>query len=218
MQALHHVESAIHHAICLADEAEDLLMMELAKSLRHLASLVSEQLEAALRGLDRVEEVKKGRALAHDLLSAAYGALTCQMGEVLDSQSLRKLTPGGHLDVVERTRYRLRRLSAMKSTDAVADLRLEHERALADYERAVDRYLEICTATNHDRQMAVAKSQMLRMELETAKKRLLAKAKVGGDAHRRIKRRTVRTKRPAWLNREFRDIWQAQVDEMKKAA
>jgi hypothetical protein len=218
MQALHHVENAIHHAQCLADEAEDLNLVTMAKTLRHMAKVVSEQLELALVGMDQVVEIKKARNLAQDLLGAAYGALSCRVAESLPEQDAQCLVPTGHLNVAERTRFRLRRLGAMNKTDAVQDLIVEHERALKDYERAVDRYLITCTEANRNRQMAVAKSQLLRMELETAKKRLLAQAKLGGDAYQRIKRRAVRTKKPNWLDREVRKAWQLQIQEVKRAA
>jgi hypothetical protein len=218
MQALHHVENAIHHAQCLADEAEDLELRALSATLRKMSEVVSSQLELALRGMDEVIEVKKSRNLAQDLLSAAYGALSCRITETLPEGEAHALVPTGHLNVAERTRFRLRRLFALENSDAVQDLIVEHQRALADYERAVDCYLETCTRANRNRQMAVAKSQLLRMELENAKKRLLAKARLGGDAYLRIKRRTVRTKKPNWLDHEVQKAWQLQIEEVKRAA
>lgn len=203
MRCLQHVAAAVRHAEHLADEADDLELTDLARRLRALAALVARDLDEAVRLLDDVEPAREARALAHDALSSVYGETTLRLDADLPKAQVALLSPGGHLDVVERVRYRLRRLEARGDDIGVAaEVRTDLERALFAYDTTVDAYLMACAQAQAKKDAAVVESQALRLELEKAKHRLLAKAAAGSDAWKRIKRRPVRTKRARFVDHE----------------
>jgi hypothetical protein len=201
MRSLHHVASAIRHAEHLADEAEDLAMTDLSARLRTLGAIVALDLERAVRILEDVEPARDARALAHQSLSSVYGEATLRLETSLPRGEVSRLSPGGHLDVVERVRYRLRRLETRDDEDQVLiDVRTDLERALFAYDTTIDAYLLACAEAQATKDAVVVESQALRLELERAKHRLLAKAEAGSEAWKRIKRRPVRTKRARFID------------------
>ena len=199
LHALRHVSSAIHHAEGLADEADDLGVAELATRLRAHGRVVLDDLEQACRAIDDVEPARLGRERSHEVLTAVYNDVTLQIERLLSPEQSSRLSPGGHLDVVERARYRLRRMPE-RGDSAYLDVRALLERAVFHYDTAVDGYLSGCADAQTKKDRALVMSQALRLELERAKHTLLVRAEPQSDAWRRIKRRTVRTKRARWLD------------------
>lgn len=204
MQALRHVSSAIDHADRLADEADELGAPSLADELRdrgrHLAGL----LEDALAALDRVGPAKELRQRAHAALGGVYAEITLDLARVLPPEEAGRLSPGGHLDVAERARFRLRRLLAKDL--ALAPLAARLQAALGSYDKAVDAYLLASAEAASAQEAAVCESQRFRLDLERAKLQLLSRAEVGSEVYQRIKRRAVRTKRARWLQAEAREL------------
>lgn len=199
LHALRHVSSAVHHAEALADEADDLCVVELSARLRARAASVEADLEAAVRAVDGVAPLREARARSHGMLLAVYGEVTHEIERLFAPEEASKLSPGGNLDVAERLRFRLRHLP-QTGADALLDVRVLLERALFDYDNAVDAYLIGCADAQSKKDRAIVKSQALRMELERAKHTLLVRAEPKTAAWVRIKRRTVRTKRARWLD------------------
>lgn len=199
--SLRHVETAIRHAETLAEEAEALGAVQLSKRLAESALNLAQDLEEASAVLDLVEPARESRGLAHRSLQSLYNDVTCQIEERGCPKTLARLTPGGYLDVVERTRYRVRRLSEAEEP-ALLRMRDQIERALLAYETCVDAYLLTAGDAQVKRDGVIAKSQLLRVSLERAKCHLLTLAPAGSPQWQRIKRRAVRTKRPRWLTRE----------------
>lgn len=199
LQALRHVSSAIRHAEILADEAEDLGDGALSQRLRERARDLAVDLDRAVEVLDEVGPARQARALAHDMLTSLYGDLTLRLEQALSPERASRLSPGGHLDVVERARFRFRHL-ALPHDDSLIAVREELGAALGRYDAAVDAYLIVCADAQARKDEVVVRSQALRLELERAKQRLLVLAPAGGDAWQRIKRRAVRTKRARWLD------------------
>ncbi|OGQ21504.1 MAG: hypothetical protein A2138_14850 [Deltaproteobacteria bacterium RBG_16_71_12] len=199
LQSLRHVASAVRHAEVLADEAEDLEETALATRLRARGRELAADLERAVEVLDDVEPARQARAVAHEGLGALYGDVTMRLEAQLSPERASRLSPGGHLDVVERARFRFRHLAA-HADERLAAVREEIGAALARYDAAVDAYLIVCAEAQSKKDEAVVKSQALRLELERVKQRLLLLAPAGGEAWRRIKRRAVRTKRARWLD------------------
>lgn len=199
--ALRHVETAIRHAESLAEEAESLDADQLAARLSDAARRLAEELAEASSMLDLVEPARASRALAHRSLQSLYNDITCQIEERGCPKTLARLTPGGHLDVVERTRYRVRRLCEADDP-ALLRMRDQIERGLLAYETCVDAYLLTSGEAQLKRDGVIAKSQLLRVTLERAKCHLLTLAPAGTAQWQRIKRRAVRTKRPRWLSRD----------------
>lgn len=199
--SLRHVETAIRHAESLADEAESLGANALAQRLAAGAADLATALEEAVTALDLVEPSREARGLAHRSLQSLYNDITCQIEERGCPKTLARLTPGGHLDVVERSRYRVRRLSADYEGELLR-MRDQIERGLLAYETCVDAYLLAAGDAQVKKDGAIAKSQLLRVALERAKCHLLTLAPAGSSQWQRIKRRAVRTKRPRWLTRE----------------
>jgi hypothetical protein len=201
LQALRHVETAIRHAESLAEEARDLREPALADPLEAAARELSAELEAACQALEEVEPAREARQLAHRALQSLYDDASLRIEERGDPRELARLTPGGYLDVSERIRFRLRRLE-QESEPELLRLRDELERGLLAYETCVDAYLLAAGRAQVMKDGAVAQSQVFRLALERAKARLLTLAPAGSPTWQRIKRRTVRTKRPHWLTRE----------------
>jgi hypothetical protein len=199
LQALRHVSSAIRHAEIFADEAEDLGDGALATRLRERARGLTVDLDRAVELLDEVAPARDARATAHVALAALYGELTLRLEELLGPARASRLSPGGHLDVVERARFRFRHLGSEDHAGA-RSVREELGAALGGYDAAVDAYLIVCADAQGRKDEVVVRSQALRLELERAKQRLLVKAPTGGEAWQRIKRRAVRTKRARWLD------------------
>lgn len=199
--ALRHVETAICHAESLAEEASSLDAAHLARRLSEASSRLSEELAEAVALLDLIEPARDSRGLAHRSLQSLYNDITCQIEERGCPLTLARLTPGGHLDVVERMRYRVRRLSEADDPELLR-MRDQIERALLAYETCVDAYLLTAGEAVMKRDGVIAKSQLLRVTLERAKCHLLTVAPAGSAQWQRIKRRAVRTKRPRWLTRE----------------
>lgn len=197
MHALKHVSSAVDHAERLAEEAEELSAVELAGGLRTEALALSRLLDRALQALDRVSPAREARQRAHQALSDKYAELTFELSARLPAEEASRLSPGSHLDVAERARFRLRRL--MARDPSLADLCAELSGALLTYERAVDAFLLAAADAAATRERAVLESQRFRLTLERAKLSLLGRAEVGSEAWRRIKRRAVRTRPAAWL-------------------
>jgi hypothetical protein len=201
LHALRHVSSAVSHAEALADEAEDLGAHVVAQRLRERASLVGADLDAAVTAIDDVAPSRDARARAHLELNAVYNEVTMRLEQLFPPEVASRLSPGGHLDVAERARFRQRHLPRPDVVnEALEDARALLERALFAYDAAVDAYLEACAAAQSKKDKAVVKSQALRVELERAKQALLVQAPVDSDVYRRIRRRTVRTKRARWLD------------------
>lgn len=219
MRSLHHVAAAIQHAEHLADEADDLGQADLARRLRALAGLVARDLEQAVRLLDDVEPARDARLLAHHSLAAVYGEATLRLDGALPKAHLALLTPGGHLDVVERVRYRLRRLDARADDEGpAADVRDDLDRALHAYDTTVDAYLFACAEAQAKKDAVIVESQALRLELERAKHRLLTTAETGSDAWKRIKRRAVRTKRARFVDHGVVASFLAAAEPTDRAA
>ncbi len=202
--SLRHVETAIRHAESLAEEAESLGALQLSRRLLEAAGTLARDLEEASAVLELVEPARESRGLAHRSLQSLYNDVTCQIEERGCPKTLARLTPGGYLDVVERTRYRVRRLSETEDA-ALLRLRDQIERSLLAYETCVDAYLLTASDAQVKRDGVIAKSQLLRVSLERAKCHLLTLAPAGSPQWHRIKRRAVRTKRPRWLTREHGD-------------
>ncbi len=199
LHALRHVSSAVRHADALADEAQDLGCKEIAARLRERARSVSADLDAAIQAIEEIDPARAARERCHGVLTSVYADATLQLERVLPPEEASRLSPGGHLDVSERVRFRLRRMPD-DALDAVLDVKALLDRALFTYDAAVDGYLAACADAQSKKDRAVIKSQALRVELERAKHTLLVRADPDGDAWRRIKRRTVRTKRARWLD------------------
>lgn len=202
--SLRHVETAIRHAESLAEEAESLGAHPLSQQLASAAQELARELHEASEMLDLVEPARESRALAHRSLQSLYNDVTCRIEDRGCPKTLARLTPGGYLDVVERTRYRVRRMSETDDADLLR-LRDQIERALLAYETCVDAYLITAGEAQVKRDGVIAKSQLLRVTLERAKCHLLTLAPAGSPQWARIKRRAVRTKRPRWLTRETVD-------------
>lgn len=204
MNSLRHVSTAVGHAEALADEAEELERSDLAARLRVRARALSHLLDAALTAQERVLPTREARVLGHHELTHLYDDVTGVIDDALRPEDAARLSPGGYLDVAERTRFRLRRLQDPRSP---VEERVAHElhRGLCAYETCVDAYLLATADARGLSERAVAESQLLRTELERAKRHLLTLAPVGGEAWRRIKRRAVRTKKPRWLLRAGED-------------
>jgi hypothetical protein len=206
LHALRHVSSAVHHAEALADEAEDLGNLALAARLRERAAAVAADLEAAVQAIDDVTPARDQRARAHLSLNSVYGEVTLRLEQIFAPEVASRLSPGGHLDVAERARFRQRHLPPRPASphagaeEALEDLRALLERALFSYDAAVDDYLLACADAQSKKDRVIVKSQALRVELERAKQGLLIQAPVDSDVYKRIRRRTVRTKRARWLD------------------
>lgn len=194
LHSLKHVSSAIEHAERLADEAEDLGLKDLADALSDRSRLLARRLDDALLAHERVPPAREGRLKAHLSLSDRYAELSFELARALSPEEASRLTPGSHLDVAERARYRLRNLVATHAglTPMAAGL----QASLTAYDRAVDHYLRASAEAAFTKERALQGSQEFRLALERAKLTLLTEAETGSDAWRRIKRRTVRT-RPA---------------------
>jgi hypothetical protein len=199
LHALRHVSSAVHHAEALADEADDLGAALLATRLRKRGVEVASDLESAVQGIDDIAPACDERKRAHEMLNAVYAEVTLRLEEVLSPVEASRLSPGGHLDVAERARFRMRHLPSV-GDEALLDARALLDRALFTYDTSVDGYLMACAEAQSRKDRAIITSQALRLELERAKHGLLVQAPTGSDAYRRIKRRTVRTKRARWLD------------------
>jgi hypothetical protein len=195
LKSLRHVSAAIHHAELFADEAEDLGEKEVAVYLRERAAQLGAQLESALAAIDDVEPLRLARQRAHVTLAGAFHESTVTLERILPQDQVMRLLSGGHLDVVERVRFRLRNLPR-----DVDDVRALLERALFAYDSAVDLYLLTCGEAQGRKERVIVESQALRLELERTKQRLLLRAGDDSAAYKRIKRRAVRTKRPRWVN------------------
>lgn len=204
LHALRHVSSAVRHAEALADEAEDLGNLPLAARLRTRAAAVAADLEAAVQAIDDVIPARDERVRAHASLNSIYGDATVRLEQIFAPEVASQLSPGGHLDVAERARFRQRHLPgtapSASNAEAFEDVRALLERALFSYDAAVDAYLFACAAAQSKKDRVIVKSQALRLELERAKHGLLVQAPVGSDVYKRIRRRTVRTKRARWLD------------------
>jgi hypothetical protein len=198
LHALRHVSSAVAHAEALADEADDLEVFDLAIRLRARAATVVQDLDEAVASIEAIEPLRVVRERSHDMLDVAYAACTLRIDQSLRPEDAARLSPGTHLDVVERVRFRLRHMP--KSSEALLDARTLLERELFGYEDAVDAFLMGCAAAMAHKDRAVVRSQALRLELERAKHALLGRAEPQSDAWRRIKKRAVRTKRARWLD------------------
>ncbi|MFZ9886621.1 MAG: hypothetical protein ACO3JL_03870 [Myxococcota bacterium] len=195
---LRHVESALEHCAVLVTEARSLGATALAHKLEDQGHFVEEALRSAEAALDEVEPARRARQLAHHALESLYNETSSRLEELGCSKTLARLAPGGQLDVVERMRYRLRRL--MHSDEAVfVRLRDEVERGLLAYETCVDVYLLAAGEARLFREQAVSASQLLRLALERAKRQLLTLASPGSEVWLRVRRRCVRTKPPRWL-------------------
>lgn len=202
IHALRYVSTAVHHAEALAGEADDLGAAQLAQRLRATARDVTGDLEAAVAAIDEVLPAADVRKRAHEMLTAVYAEVTMRLEERFHPEEASRLSPGGHLDVAERARYRLRHLpeSGDGVTDTVRDCRALLTKALFTYESAVDTYLNTCALAQSRKDRALVKSQALRIELERAKHGLLVQAPMGSDIYKRLKKRTVRTKRARWID------------------
>ena len=200
LHALRHVSNAVHQAEALAGEAEDLGAHDLATRLRSRAAEVAADLEAAVQAVDDVSPASDARKRTHEMLSVAYSEVTLRIEQVTSPEDSSRLSPGGHLDVVERVRYRLRQLRHDNDSEGIRDARALLERALFLYDASIDVYLMSCAAAQSKKDCALVKSQALRIELERAKHGLLVTAPPGSDIYKRIKRLTVRTKRARWLD------------------
>jgi hypothetical protein len=199
LHSLRHVAMAVRHGEILADEADDLFEHDLARRLRGRAAAIASDVEDAVAAFDLIAPMKQARLRAHAALEAMYQEITVRLARVLSPDELSRLSPGGYLDVVERTRFRMRRF-AFDTREPVVLPRADLGAALAEYDDAVDGYLVACADAQGKKDRAVVRSQALRVELEAAKARLLVKADVDSDAWKRIKRRAVRTKRARWLD------------------
>jgi hypothetical protein len=199
LHALRHVSNAVHQAEALAGEADDLGATQLALRLRASAAEVATELEAAVQAVDDVGPASEARKRTHEMLSVAYSEVTLRIEQATSPEDSSRLSPGGHLDVVERVRYRLRQLRD-ESSEELRDVRALLERALFAYDSSIDDYLMACAAAQTKKDCALVKSQALRIELERAKHGLLMHAPTGSDSYKRIKRLTVRTKRARWLD------------------
>ena len=197
IRALKHVAAALKHAELLADEAEDLGEMEITRRIRLWVSNLSLVLDDAESLYENIDPLREYRALAHDVLAAVYGDATLRLEQRLPVDAVAQLTPGGHLDVVERVRYRLRHLP--QEGPAVA-VRAQLETALATYDACVDMYLGTSSEAQAKKDAAVIRSQAMRIELERVKHALLLRAPPGSEAWKRIKARAVRTKRARWID------------------
>jgi hypothetical protein len=198
LHALRYVASAVRHAETLADEAEDLGVLDLAHRLRRQATELTADLDGALHGLEDIDSLRATRERAYETLVATYLEGTLDLERLCDAGEASLWSPGGHVDVAERARYRMRRLPSDRPE--LNDVRALLERSLFAYESAVDAFLASWATTQSRRDRAVARSQVLRVELERAKHALLRKAEPGTEAWRRIRRRIVRTKRARWLD------------------
>lgn len=195
---LRHVESALEHCAVLVTEAYSLGATSLANKLEDQGHFVEEALRAAEAAFDEVEPARRARQLAHHALESLYNETSSRLEELGCSKTLARLAPGGQLDVVERMRYRLRRLLTCDETVFVR-LRDEVERGLLAYETCVDVYLLAAGEARLCREQAVSSSQLLRLSLERAKRQLLTLAPPGSEQWLRLRRRCVRTKPPRWL-------------------
>jgi GAF domain-containing protein len=197
MQSLDHVSNAITHARALAEEAETLDDGVTAAQLRVLADGLRETLDAALEAFERTAPMQEGRAMGHRALASFFDEICGRIEEEAPAAAANRILPAGRLDVAERARFVCRRLEHERE-GALRALREELERGLLAYETCVDAYLSTARSARALRDAAIGESQLVRVELERAKRRLLARAPVGSEAWRRIKRRAVRTKRPQW--------------------
>ena len=201
IHSLKHVSTAIEHAERFAEEAEELGQMEMAKGLLYRARILSQRLNEALMAHEKIGPAREARQRAHLALSNQYAEMTLEIETQLPVALAARLNPGSHLDVAERARFRLRHLMGMDKSFAHLSAKLQA--ALCLYEKAVDAYLIAAGESAHAKEAALTDSQTFRVALERTKLQLLNRAEVGSAAWKRIKRRTVRTKRARFLNSEL---------------
>lgn len=197
IHSLKHVSSAIEDAERFAEEAEELGQLELAKGLSFRAHVLSQRLDEALLAHEKIGPAREMRLRAHLALSNQYAEMTWEIESQMPPARAARLNPGSHLDVVERARFRLRYM--MEMDKELAPLAAKLQAALRGYERAVDAYLMAAGESAYAKERALTDSQTFRLALEHTKLKLLNQAEVGSAAWKRIKRRTVRTKRARWL-------------------
>ena len=200
IHSLKHVSTAIEHAERFAEEAEELGQLELAKGLLYRARILSHRLDKALLANEKIGPAREARQRAHLALSNQYAEMTLEIETQLPANLAARLNPGSHLDVAERARFRLRHLMEMDKTFAPLSAKLQA--ALCLYEKAVDAYLIAAGESAFAKEEALTDSQTFRLALERTKLQLLNQAEVGSSAWKRIKRRTVRTKRARFLDSE----------------
>lgn len=204
MEPFPQVSNAIRHASALAREAEELGDDALARALRERAERLSGRLEEALSALGRIEPAKEARVLAHGSLASVLGECCAELEEILDPEDALRLLPAGRLDAAERARFLLRRLDAVPTSGTSRAVEERLSRALFAYEACVDAYLLACAEARARKEGVIAESQVLRLDLERAKRTLLALAPAGSPRWRRIQARCVRTKPAAWLRGALR--------------
>ena len=143
LQSLKHVATAVRHAEVLADEAQDLDQTELALRLRGRGESLAIDVEDAVAAHDLVAPMREARLRAHAQLDAAYADTTVRLAALMGPDELSRLSPGGYLDVVERARFRSRRLES-RGDDRIDRIHDDLQRMLERYDAAVDAYLISC--------------------------------------------------------------------------
>jgi len=199
MSTLKHVSTAIHHGEVLVGEAEDLREFNTAALLAEGVSRLTRALNKAFNAAEEISDAKQTKRMARRSLKGLYDCATSELEGLLPNDVLYRVTPASHLDVAERTRYRLRRLARIESS-AVAMIRVRLQSALSAYDIAIDCYLTVCTQARSEKERAIIMSQRFRLDLERAKTFLLTVAEQDSDAFARIKSRVVRTKKARWLS------------------
>jgi len=205
MQSLSFVANAISHAESLADEASDLMRHELAQDLWKRSRSMSRSLDDAIQSVDLVKPAREKRDHALDRLRNTYANTTCLLQVSLDAKNVHRFCPGSNLNMAERVRYRLRQIEEHESGDSptlrlLNEVRTDLSEALRNYEQAVDLSLLALGQSQAAKSVAVFRSQQLRVFLEKTKYELLKATEPNSPAWRRIKKRTVRTKRAQWLD------------------
>jgi hypothetical protein len=205
MQSLNFVANAISHAESLADEASDLMRQDLAEDLWKRSRSMSRSLDDAIQAVDMIKPARQKRDHALDKLRNTYANTTCLLQVSLEAKDVHRFCPGSNLNMAERVRYRLRQIEEQKSECAPSwsvlnQVRADLNEALKAYEQTVDLSLMALGQAQSAKSVAVFRSQQLRIFLEKAKYELLKAAEPKSPAWRRIKKRTVRTKRAQWLD------------------
>ena len=199
MNRLRFVANAIRHAEAFADEAEDIGRLSFAARLNRLAQTLTHALDAALAQEDAIEPRRLARNHAHQALTALWNETTLQLRGLLGAERAAALDPGAYLDVVDRTRFLLKKLHEA-NVQSTLPLQKRLQRGLDRYDAAVVDYLEGCAQLSAAQEAAIAESQIARVKLEQAKAHLLSQVPVGSDAAKRIRARAVRTKRARWID------------------
>ena len=139
MEVLTHTETVAAHAFAFSDEAFDLGLTELAEELKKVGDTLSSQIEQILQTKEDIRALQKKRQDTQAELERFYQAMTLHMTHALNAERVDVLCPGRYLGVLERMRFRRRRLKDWAVRDPkLFSLFQAHTRAIAHFAQATD--------------------------------------------------------------------------------